>query len=156
MSLYVTLWLGIDNNSWNPSNLPHELFWKTDSGKLVYQISQMNSSKWIWTTTEPCYRLTHDFFFNKLPEQKNLILPKNRKRPAPFALRYFISWKLINIGTNLISSTADAICSLWNIYKCLLHQIVREIVLLFVNNVHEKTSEGVKTVEILKACARYL
>ena len=42
------------------------------------------------------------------------------------------------------------------IYKCLLLQIAREITILLVNNVHEKTTEKVKADEILKACARYL
>ena len=46
---------------------------------------------------------------------------------------------------------ASAIYSLWKIYKCLLHQITREIILLLVDNVHEKTSQKVKTDEILKA-----
>ena len=129
--------------------------------RLILESWFTKLAKWILLSRyeqlrNPAIDLLTIFFFHKLPEQKNLILPTNRKRPAPFALRYFISWKLISIGTNLISSTSGAICSLWNIYKCLLHQIVREIVLLFVNNVHEKTSEGVKTVEILKACALFV
>ena len=33
---------------------------------------------------------------------------------------------------------ASAICSLWNIYKCLLHHIPRENTLLLVKKVHEK------------------
>ena len=32
----------------------------------------------------------------------------------------------------------SAICSLWKIYKCLLHQIAFKTILLFVNNVQEK------------------
>lgn len=41
-------------------------------------------------------------------------------------------------------------------YRRRLHQIALEITLLLVNNVHEKTSQKVKTDEILEACARYL
>ena len=36
------------------------------------------------------------------------------------------------------------------------HQIAREIMLFLDNNVQEKTSQKVKTDEILKACACYL
>ena len=51
---------------------------------------------------------------------------------------------------------ANAICSLRKIYKCLLQQIAFNIMLLLVNNVHEKTSWRVRTDKILKASARYL
>lgn len=37
-----------------------------------------------------------------------------------------------------------------------LHEILRENVLLLVNNVHENTSQKVKKDRILKACVRYL
>ena len=37
----------------------------------------------------------------------------------------------------------------------ILHQITREIMLLLVNNVHEKTSWKVKTDDILKTCYNY-
>ena len=40
---------------------------------------------------------------------------------------------------------ASAICSLWKIYKFLLHQSELEIMLLLVNDVHEKSSQKVKT-----------
>ena len=55
----------------------------------------------------------------------------------------------------LISKSTFLIRGLCKIYKCLLHQIAREIMLLriYVSNVHEKTSQKVKTDEILKACA---
>lgn len=43
-----------------------------------------------------------------------------------------------------------------NIYKCVLHEILRENVLLLVKNVHENTSQKVKKDRILKACVRYL
>ena len=46
--------------------------------------------------------------------------------------------------------------SLWIIYKCLLHQIAREIMLLLANNVGDKTSQKVRTEKILKAFARYM
>ena len=39
---------------------------------------------------------------------------------------------------------------LWKIYKCLLHQIAREIMLLPVNNVLEKTLQKVRTEKIWK------
>ena len=44
---------------------------------------------------------------------------------------------------------ASAICSLWKIYKFVLHQLARELMLLLVNNVREKTSQKVKTDEML-------
>ena len=44
----------------------------------------------------------------------------------------------------------------WKIYKCLLHQIAGGIMLLLVTMYIEKTSQKVKTDEILKACAKYL
>ena len=34
---------------------------------------------------------------------------------------------------------ASAICNLWKICQCLLHQIAREVMLLLVNNVNEKS-----------------
>ena len=34
---------------------------------------------------------------------------------------------------------ASAICNLWKICQCLLHQITREVMLLLVNNVNEKS-----------------
>ena len=37
----------------------------------------------------------------------------------------------------------------------ILHQITREIMLLLVNNVHEKTPSKVKTDDILKMCYNY-
>ena len=37
----------------------------------------------------------------------------------------------------------------------ILHQITREIMLLLVNNVHEKTPWKVKTDDILKMCYKY-
>ena len=37
----------------------------------------------------------------------------------------------------------------------ILHQITREIMLLLVNNVHEKTPWKVKTDDILKMCYNY-
>lgn len=37
-----------------------------------------------------------------------------------------------------------------------LHEILRENVLLLVNNVHENISQKVKKDRILKACVRYL
>ena len=43
---------------------------------------------------------------------------------------------------NKIARGVSAICSLSEICKCSLHQIAREIVLLFVNNEHKKTSES--------------
>ena len=43
---------------------------------------------------------------------------------------------------NKIARGASAICSLSEICECSLHQIAREIVLLFVNNEHKKTSES--------------
>ena len=46
----------------------------------------------------------------------------------------------------------SASCSLWKIYKCLLHQTVRKVMLLLVNNALEKTPQKGKTEEILKAC----
>ena len=52
--------------------------------------------------------------------------------------------------------SANAICSLRKIYKCLLQQIAFNIMLLLVNNVHEKTSWRVRIDKILKASARYL
>ena len=55
---------------------------------------------------------------------------------------------------NCTSKWARAIRSLCKLYKYLLHQILREITLLPVNNVHEKTAQKVKKDEILKACAR--
>ena len=36
---------------------------------------------------------------------------------------------------------APAICSLLKIYKCLSHQIAREIMLQLVSNVHEKKNQ---------------
>ena len=51
---------------------------------------------------------------------------------------------------------ARAICSFWKIYKCLLHQITREIFLELVDDVHEIASQRVEIVEILKARTRYL
>ena len=42
------------------------------------------------------------------------------------------------------------------IFQCFIHHIAREIMILLVNNVHEKTSQKVKMSEILEACARYL
>ena len=44
----------------------------------------------------------------------------------------------------------------WRITIYLLHQTAREIVLLLVNNVHEKTSQKVKTHGSFKAYVRYL
>ena len=52
---------------------------------------------------------------------------------------------------------ASAIRSLWKVYRGLLHQIAREIILLLVNNVYEKKkSQEVKTDDTLTACSRYL
>ena len=44
---------------------------------------------------------------------------------------------------------ASAVYSLWKIYKCLLHQIAREIMIW-------KTSQKVKADKILNACVRYM
>lgn len=51
---------------------------------------------------------------------------------------------------------ASAIRSLWKVYRGLLHQIAREIILLLVNNVYKKKSQEVKTDDTLTACSRYL
>ena len=55
---------------------------------------------------------------------------------------------------NCTSKWASTICSLRKLFKCLLHQIAREIILFPVNNANEKTAQKVEKDEILKACAR--
>ena len=57
---------------------------------------------------------------------------------------------------NKIARACKCNMSSLNIYKCVLHEILRENVLLLVNNVHENISQKVKKDRILKACVRYL
>ena len=82
--------------------------------------------------------------------------------------------KALSIGNNIISSAiwrkyalvnvnkiawtrrASGIRNLWKIYECLSYQIAREIILLLVNNVHEKRPQKAKKDEILKACALFV
>ena len=40
--------------------------------------------------------------------------------------------------TQVSTSRAKTICSLWKIYNCLSHQIAREIILLLVSNLHQQ------------------
>ena len=64
-------------------------------------------------------------------------------------------WTLLTISTNCTGwcnfVVFEKFTSAYN-----SHQIAREILSLPVNNVHEKTSQKVKTDKILKACTWYL
>ena len=64
--------------------------------------------------------------------------------------------KLALVNFFVEAHRASAICSCWKIYKCLLHQTAREIILLLVNHVHEKILQKVETEKILKACMHFL
>ena len=57
---------------------------------------------------------------------------------------------LISRSKFSLACKANVICSLWKIDRWLVHQSAREINLLLVTNEHEKTSQKVKTDEILK------
>ena len=71
------------------------------------------------------------------------------------------AWVRINFSkiTKLHSQAlrAVAICSLWKIYKCLWHQIAREIMLLLVNSQYmKKHHRKSRQTKFWKICKHYL